>query len=149
MPRGGQRGEETRRAEVTDFIYSLYPQVLSAFYYGHIIVHMAPDEAGDTETFGQRPASEVGVVKKKKKMETINEGSDWTHEGLCGKKSLKPAEPKWNVAAGSTDHSTVVQKLEIKAKQIFYFFHWAITSLHKVKTREQNMHNPSFQVSTF
>lgn len=37
---------------------------------------MAPDEAGDTETFGQRPASEVGVVKKKKKMEEINEGSE-------------------------------------------------------------------------
>lgn len=86
------RGEETRRAEVTDFIYSLYPQVLSAFYYGHIIVHMAPNEAEDTETFGQRTASEAGVVKEKK-MEAINEGSEWTHEGLCGEKSLKPTEP--------------------------------------------------------
>lgn len=60
-------GEETKRPQVTDFIYSLYPQVLSAFYYGHIIVHMAPNGVGDTETFGQRPASKVGVVKKKKK----------------------------------------------------------------------------------
>lgn len=68
--------EETRRAEVTDFIYSLYPQVLSAFYLGHIIVHMSPNEAGDAETFGQCPASEVGVVKKRKKIEEINEESE-------------------------------------------------------------------------
>lgn len=60
---------------VADFISTLYPQVPSAFYYRHIIVGMASNEAGDTETFGQRPASEVGVVKKKK-MEEINEGSE-------------------------------------------------------------------------
>lgn len=36
---------------------------------------MAPNQAGDTETFGQRIASEVGVVKEKK-MEAINEGSE-------------------------------------------------------------------------
>lgn len=64
-PRGMKRVET--RAEVADFIYCLYPQDLSAFYYGHIIVHMAPNEAGDIETFGQCPASEAGVVKENKK----------------------------------------------------------------------------------
>lgn len=34
-----------------------------------------------------------GWSSKKKKMEEINEGSEWTHEGLCGEKSFKPTDP--------------------------------------------------------
>lgn len=88
-----------------------------------------------------------GWSSKKKKMEEINEGSEWTHEGLWWE-IFQADWPEWNTAAaaGSADHSTVVQKLEIKPKQKFIpsarHTHLVVTvsctaSLHMVKTQEK------------